>query len=130
MGRKTWHLAPFAEDGSLAAYVYMDSRAKAGDTFREFIASGDGGGRYQTVTLREPEPFQAPLRVVDFERGRSAARLIWANEADATFPMFMVDIVDTLRRVELQDGWTEAEVTWEVVKRGANFGIRMVGDPA
>lgn len=135
MGRKTWHLAPQAEDGSLADYAdghdHEEGRSWRawfpvipGDS-TDTIQEGWAEKHYRTVTMREALPFTGELRVIGFERGRSAARLIWGSRTGAVLPMFMVDIVDTLQRVELMDGWTE-ERDWEIVKRGANYGIRLV----
>lgn len=135
-GRKTWRLAPLAEDGSLAVYANGHDRDE-GFTWQAYFAptdeeqadppwtEGERERRWRTVTMREPEPFTGELRVIGFQRGRSAARLIWTTKTGAILPMFMVDIVATLQDVDLIDGWTESR-DWEIVKRGANFGIRLL----
>lgn len=104
--------APF-EGGSLLAYPET-----------RLVRRPDGlGYDHLDPEMREAEPFYARLRLVDFERGRSAARFVWEDEDRNSFPMFLVDMLATVQSCELIDGQTEM-VRWAVVKRGGNYGIR------
>lgn len=74
------------------------------------------------IQWRDNDPFTDTLVLVSMERGRSAARFIWLNEAcTIRYPMFPMDLLD----VAILCGITNARVTgeWIVMKRGANFGI-------
>lgn len=97
-------LAPYDKDG-LMSYASF--------------GPGEMGPR---VEWRENNPFADTLVLVGMERGRSAARFIWQNEAgNVRYPMFPMDLLD----IAILHGITNARVTgeWIVMKRGANFGI-------
>lgn len=112
--RKT---APYGPNGSLQSYP-SDA----------YVPRPDGSGYDRLpVDWRPIEPFVARLQVVGFERGRSAARLIWADEEGRTYPMFMHDIAATLGVISMLRGRT-TPLRWVVVKRGANYGIKLADD--
>lgn len=73
------------------------------------------------VTYRPNEPFSTTLWLVELERGRSAARFWWQDEAGVLYPMFGQGIVELLQNVTLDHG--KVIGTWIAVKRGANYGI-------
>ena len=65
------------------------------------------------------------LRLDAFERGRSAAHLIFTSAEkpanDRTYPMFLVDFVELVKTENLVHGFVRCK--WRVVKRGQNYGI-------
>jgi hypothetical protein len=69
------------------------------------------------------------LMLDGMRRGKSAAYFMWTRTpGDVTresYPMFMKDMVDLLNSSIVQGGVVVA--TFAVVKRGANYGIRRVG---
>jgi hypothetical protein len=70
------------------------------------------------------EPFKAKLILDSWGRGRSAVRIQWvdADDSKRTFPMFMKDFFELV-----MNGHSHTITgTWEVVKRGANFGVRLL----
>lgn len=73
------------------------------------------------VTYHPNEPFSTTLWLVELERGRSAARFWWQDEAGVLYPMFGQGIVELLQNVTLDRG--KVTGTWIAVKRGANYGI-------
>lgn len=71
--------------------------------------------------------FAATLRVVDFTRGRSAARLVLEDVNEGTrYEMFMSDVTDMLRHANIVDGQIAGD--WTFCKRGSNYGLRAVVD--
>ncbi|MFI0967019.1 hypothetical protein ACH4S8_37395 [Streptomyces sp. NPDC021080] len=73
---------------------------------------------------RENKPFPAWLTVQGIQRGMSAARFTWTDTDGHTFPMFMTDMVDLLKRApDIRHGHTYT--WWMVQKRGKNYGIRL-----
>lgn len=76
---------------------------------------------------RPNRPFVTQLRLVDYERGRSAAFFTWEDTDGHTYPMFLTDVMTVLVGGNLDKGWTEERV-WEVKKRGMNYGIGLAKD--
>lgn len=71
---------------------------------------------------RPNDPFEATLVLVDYERGRSAARFVWHDQqTDTRYPMFMSGMLDLVKNHSLHKGRVTA--TWQVVKRGQNYGL-------
>lgn len=67
-------------------------------------------------------PKRMRIRVIDMERGRSAARFTVQDiDTGTTYPLFMVDILKLLESVEF-------ETEWHSAKRGQNYGITPHGD--
>lgn len=65
-------------------------------------------------------PRQMRMRVIDVERGRSAARFTLQDVATGkTYPMFMVDILDMIKDIEFNGVWASQ-------KRGQNYGIARI----
>lgn len=73
---------------------------------------------------RPNEPFTATLTLDRLERGRSAARFWFVDEAGTQYPFFGQGLVDMLSRVTLDHG--KVHGTWIAVKRGANYGIELL----
>lgn len=91
---------------------------------RSYGWESDGNGHRRFVArdprLQELPPFEATMRVVGMETGRSAKRLILEDQATGKkYRMFVADIVNQLKGVDLVG-------TWEPCKRGQNYGIRKV----
>lgn len=75
------------------------------------------------VTYHPNTPFTATLRLIELERGRSAARFWWEDEVGTRYPMFGQGVVEMLQNVDLHRGVVSG--TWIAVKRGANYGIEL-----
>lgn len=84
-----------------------------------------GWGKNGTeIEWRDNVPFEATLKLVSLERGRSAARFWWLDEENKTrYPMFGQSLVDTLTAGTLDKGVMTG--TWIIVKKGANYGIEL-----
>lgn len=80
---------------------------------------------YGGIEWRLNEPFTARMMLTKVERGRSAAYFIWIDQENHTYPMFMTDMLDFLKRSELSEGITYPDARWIVRKRGRNFGLAM-----
>ncbi|APQ42229.1 hypothetical protein PBI_MRMAGOO_147 [Mycobacterium phage MrMagoo] len=108
--------APFDSNGNMVSYPLQDWREN------EF-------GRHERFSkpLVHVEPFYAEMRIVDIERGQSAARMVLQDTfTEKTYPLFLSDLLPMLQ--EPQDGLTEFRVrgTWAVSKRGQNYGIKRI----
>lgn len=70
------------------------------------------------------KPFEAKLLLQTLQRGRSAAYFIWVDTStNKTYPMFMIDMIDVMQRKTVVKG--VAIGTWQVRKRGQNYGIAL-----
>lgn len=77
---------------------------------------------HKEIDWRPNDPFEATLVLIDYERGRSAARFIWEDPTTQTrYPMFMSGMVDLVKGHKIIKGIVTA--TWIVVKRGQNYGL-------
>jgi len=96
--------APFKEDGSLADYNY----------------------RWRDQYWREvSDEFEATLEYVNWGRGRSAVTFYWKDvETGATHPMFASDLHDMIINYGSLGKITNG--VWKVVKKGSNYGIKLV----
>jgi hypothetical protein len=65
---------------------------------------------------RDNYEFSTTLKIIDIERGRSAARFILEDEEGHTYQMFMKDMMNLLQGQKLEGNWT-------FCKRGSNYGI-------
>lgn len=72
---------------------------------------------------RENKPFEATLTYTSFERGQSAARLIFTDEHGNTYPMFLQQFDEIM----LAGGFDGKKIhgMWVGVKRGENYGIQL-----
>jgi hypothetical protein len=97
---------PFDRSGNMVSYHYPKYRTSPDAPWR--------------TELRQLPPFEATLRVVDYERGQSAMRIILEDvETGVRYPMFLSDVFKYLEGVEIQG-------TWKPVKKGSNHGIQVV----
>jgi len=77
-----------------------------------------------SIDWRPNDPFFAELTILHLERGRSAARFWFEDEATHTlYPFFGQTLVDMLRESDMIKG--KVKGTWIVVKKGANYGIEL-----
>lgn len=83
----------------------------------------DWPARYREYDWRPVEPFPAVMRLVGSSRGRSSATFEWEDDKGQTWPMFMTDMVDLIRRGEISEG--TATGVWTVRKRGTNYGLAL-----
>ena len=77
---------------------------------------------------RPNTPFEECLTLEGMRSGMSAKYVIWRTMDGRTFPMFIADLIDLVRRAE--NGILGGQVTarWMVSKRGKNYGIRLAKD--
>lgn len=80
---------------------------------------------YRDTVMRPVKDFQAEMKVVDWERGRSAMTIWLQDTAGTRYPMFMKDYF-ALTTQRAQTDIATYECVWTFVKRGANYGIRWV----
>ena len=85
----------------------------------------DGWGQNANpIDWRANDPFDATLRIVRLERGRSAARFWFRDETNLIeYPFFGQTLVDMLSASTMVNGVVSG--TWIVVKKGANYGIEL-----
>lgn len=82
----------------------------------EYVGYGD-------VDWRDNDPFHTEMFVINYERGRSAVRVILQSGATgAKYPMFISDFVDLAMNHRIKYG--EVSATWVGCKKGQNYGIR------
>ena len=107
-------LAPFDDHGNLMH-------------FPGFTYGHDANGKWVGTPpeWREIEPFNAVMQFSSYHRGRSAAYFCWCKVDDNTlWTMFLTDLSQLIETATLYMGKVTA--TWEVCKRGENYGIRRV----
>ena len=99
--------APYDDRGNLRDYVWGSSEWRPND------------------------PFHATLTYVGYTRGRSAAGFVWADDEGHNYPMFMKQMDELLTEgrigIDLLHGTSIVTGTWQVVKRGSNYGIARIG---
>ena len=116
--------APYDRDGNLC-YHQSDGR------WFEDVGPGTGlAGRDYVVRGPEWRPiaeFTATLAYDGYSRGRAAAYTWWkAVTATGTrYPMFMTDLDELLNSGLMRGSSLTGRFT--VVKRGQNYGVRLVG---
>lgn len=79
------------------------------------------------ITWETNEPFTATMRLVTFQRGRSAARFVWEDQNGTKYPMFMSGMEDLVKNSVIEHGEVH-ESRWIVVRRGENYGIERYED--
>lgn len=110
-------VVPYDHRGSLLHWVDTDTRWYRG------VEPQPGQPGY--VEWRANEPFTARLTLSGMESGYSAKYVVWKNAEGQSFPMFVTDLMDLIRRWSgtLDAGTLTAR--WMVAKRGQNYGIRL-----
>lgn len=71
-------------------------------------------------------PFGCILTYKEYTRGRSAVNFIFVGPRGETYPMFIKDFEQLVLRKHIVNG--KVAGMWEFVKRGANYGIRLVDE--
>lgn len=74
------------------------------------------------IEWRDNKQFRAILFFQNFQRGRSAAHALWADQSGHQYQMFLADLGDLISGSEMSNGRTY-ELDWYVRKRGMNYGI-------
>jgi hypothetical protein len=111
--------APYI-DGNLQEYISNKYPEPFGWGYGEKRVAGE---------WRPNEPFRTTLFYKTWQRGRSAVRIVWENIDGCTYPMFMKDMDALLSagRIDTDPiAGTVVHGVWQVVKRGANYGISLV----
>ena len=104
--------AVFNEDGSLENYLWTNDLE---DLKEE--------GKVRDVT----QPFYMELELDSWGRGRSSALFYFKQvKKEAMFPMFMSDFFDLVSGGHIK-GKPILKGYWQVVKKGANYGIKFTG---
>ena len=97
---------------------------------------------YNSVILDAMSPFTATLKLINYERGRSAVSLIWRDlgvegkteerNVDESFPlhyrqhpMFISSFLEMVKMGHPMPNFPTIRGVWEVTKRGANYGIQL-----
>ncbi|KZM72183.1 hypothetical protein [Nocardia terpenica] len=98
---------PVAADGNMRAYVSAWDR---------------------DIEWRENTPFTATLRVFDLTRGRSSIKYLFTDDSTGRqWEMFATDMLELLTSRTIDRGQIHGR--WQVVKRGANYGLAAVTQP-
>jgi hypothetical protein len=72
-------------------------------------------------------PFSATMRYEGYGRGRSAIIFNWIDtETGLRYPMFVSDMDELLQAAVFVPASTCVRGAWEISKRGANYGIRLL----
>jgi hypothetical protein len=118
-----------AKTNSLKEVPYGTKRLRVGKDLVEYptlLEYTYGSPEYPSagVTYKDNLPFEATLKIVSLERGRSAARF-WFQDIDTGtyYPFFGQTLVDMLERTVADHGVVEG--TWIAVKKGSNYGIEL-----
>jgi hypothetical protein len=74
----------------------------------------------------ENKVFNDTLTYIDYGRGRSSVTFYFKGIDDAQYPMFLTDMSSLLLNKDIIDG--KVTGTWTFVKRGKNYGIKLVDD--
>ncbi len=75
------------------------------------------------IEWRINTPFTATLALFDYNRGRSAAYFLFADEQKHTYPMFLTDMIKLISACTLSKGVVDGQ--WVACKRGQNFGLKL-----
>lgn len=79
---------------------------------------------YGVTEWRDNTPFKADLQVCDYERGRSAVRVIMEDTiSGARYPVFISDFLDIVKHDHFAFGGIDA--TWVGGKKGQNYGLKL-----
>ena len=90
-----------------------------------FTVDGDlvefAGHRAHDYDFKENFTFTTTLTLQRTMRGRSAAKFIWTDPDDHTYPMFMKDMLEVAKTRTIEQG--RCTGAWTFVKRGQNYGV-------
>lgn len=116
MATKKPLMIPLEDDGSLINWTSAKYPDPPDGKWRDkkFHRSGE---------WVENGEFDDVLKVVNIERGRSAAHFILEDGEKRKYVMFITDMLDAIQRAEIYQGTLAG--TWTFCKRGQNYGIRL-----
>lgn len=78
------------------------------------------------IEWRPNEPFTATLRLVDMFRGRSSVKFHWVDDTGRRWSMFPKEMLTLVANSTIINGAITGR--WQVIKRGANYGITRLDD--
>lgn len=70
---------------------------------------------------RPNDPMELHLAIDTVRSGRSAKYLVWAGDDGRSYPMFVSDLIDMMRKATVDHGTVHGR--FRVRKRGQNFGL-------
>ena len=103
---------PVDRDGNMLGYPVRNTRKWV-----------DGEYVYYPTPHMSNTPFNATMTVEGMTRGRSSIKFELTG-AGKRWEMFATDFCELAQRASISNG--EVAGMWEVCKRGANYGLRMV----
>lgn len=103
---------PVDDDGNMLGYPVRNARKWV-----------DGAYVYYPTPNVPNTPFNATMTVAGMTRGRSSIKFELTG-AGKRWEMFATDFCELAKVASISGG--EVSGTWEVCKRGANYGLRMV----
>jgi len=129
MAKKINYKAPFDRQGSLMHYP-QDQYVLSSDAVWVEGKGYNPPAKVVPPDWREVVPFYATMKLDNsVTSGRSAKYVHWTDFKGKRYPMFVTDIVGLITSgVRIEDN--EVSGFWVVCKRGANYGIRFVGEEA
>lgn len=112
---------PFV-NGSLQDWVSTDlSDSEREQVYNgQFVVTKAWNG---DVIWKPNEEVELTLHYKNYSRGRSAATFLWEDDNGHFYPMFLTDLDDLIKQ-NVCGSTIHAIFTY--VKRGANYGIRLV----
>ena len=109
MSRKTDFKVPY-KNGKLQHYARANSFADP-----EYGNQGE--------EWRDNKPFRATMVIAGMNTGPYAKSVLWMDGDGYFYPMFLIDLVDTLKIANVVN--REITADWIVCRRGSNYGIRI-----
>jgi len=96
--------APFKKDGGLWHYPQLSQ---------------------DNLIWEDIEVWEAEMKMVGYNRGRSAAFFLWVDTEDnSSYPMFLTDMSEAVQQAVMDHGVVDG--SWTIVKRGQNYGLKLV----
>lgn len=80
----------------------------------------------QNCIWRDCYEFRGAMRVIGIHRGRSAAHFILEDSDKYQYPMFMVKMLDVLKRGRVSEGVIRGK--WSFCKGGQNYSLCWMGE--
>lgn len=91
--------------------------------FRDNVMQTYNPGRLE---MREIQPFNALMEIVDYERGmRAAVYILEDTDTGWRYPLQFAAMFDLVTKTKVEHGQTEF-LKWQAVKRGSNYSIKPV----
>lgn len=109
---------PFSSNGEMYEFVGYDLNDEEAERCYEHKKLIKGN-----VVWRPNKPFESTLYYDRFLHGRSSAKFCYRDAEGEKYWMFMTDMDDVIRKGVCP---LELRGTFEYVKRGMNYGIKML----